>query len=308
VIARGEDTAGEWFKLAQMSPEPQSEVIVRPALPEDGLLCGQICYDAFRTVNERHGFPVDFPGSEATVGVLSKIFSHPGFYCVVAESGGRIVGSNCLDERAVIAGVGPITIDPAVQNRGVGRQMMLAVMDRARERGSAGVRLVQAAFHNRSLSLYASLGFDVREPLSCMQGRTRQRAIPGCTVRPARLEDLDGCNALSRRVHGFDRGRDLEEAIGQDTAMVTEREDRITGYASALAFFGHATAETNLDLQALMASADIFGGPGILVPTRNTALFQWCLANGLRVVQPMTLMSTGLYNDPAGAWLPSVMF
>jgi hypothetical protein len=44
------------------------------------------------------------------------------------------------------------------------------------------------------------------------------------------------------------------------------------------------------------------------VPSRNNVLFRWCLANGLRVVQPMTLMSTGLYNDPAGAWLPSIMF
>jgi hypothetical protein len=90
--------------------------------------------------------------------------------------------------------------------------------------------------------------------------------------------------------------------------VVVERGGGITGYASALAFFGHTTAETNLDLQALIGSVDSFGGPGILVPARNGALFQWCLANGLRVVQPMTLMSTGLYNEPAGAWLPSILF
>lgn len=90
--------------------------------------------------------------------------------------------------------------------------------------------------------------------------------------------------------------------------MVVEREGRITGYASDLAFFGHSTAETNVDMQALIASAESFGGPGILVPTRNSALFRWCLENGLRVVQPMTLMSMGLYNEPAGAWLPSILY
>lgn len=37
-------------------------------------------------------------------------------------------------------------------------------------------------------------------------------------------------------------------------------------------------------------------------------VLRWCLANGPHVVQPMTLMSTGLYNDPAGAWLPSIVF
>jgi predicted GNAT family acetyltransferase len=236
------------------------------------------------------------------------MFSHPGFYCVVAETGGRVAGSNCLDERSTIAGVGPITIDPQVQNRGIGRKLMQAVLDRSRERGNAGVRLVQAAFHNRSLSLYASLGFDIREPLSCMQGRTLQRSIPGCAVRAAQTADLEACNTLSRQVHGFDRGGELAEAVQQGTAVIVERANRITGYASSLAFFGHATAETNVDLQALIASADSFGGSGILIPARNNVLFRWCLANSLRVVQPMTLMTTGLYNEAAGAWLPSILF
>ena len=92
------------------------------------------------------------------------------------------------------------------------------------------------------------------------------------------------------------------------TSVVVERHQRITGYATALAYFGHAVAETNLDLQALIASAEAFGGPGIIVPARNSDLFRWCLENGLRVVQPMTLMTLGLYNEPAGAYLPSVLF
>ena len=185
---------------------------------------------------------------------------------------------------------------------------MQAVMDRANERNAAGVRLVQAAFHNRSLSLYTSLGFDIREPLSCVQGRTLERSIPGCAVRPAKPDDGNACNALSRRVHGFDRGVDLAHAIERGTARVVERGGRVTGYTTHLAFSGHSTAETNIDLQALIASAESFTGPGILVPSRNSVLLRWCLANGLRVVQPMTLMSTGLYNESAGAWLPSVLF
>jgi GNAT superfamily N-acetyltransferase len=291
-----------------MSSKSQPEVVVRVATPDDSAICGRICYDAFSRINAAHGFPCDFAGPEAAAGVLSMMFSNDGFYCVVAEIEGRVVGSNCLDERSSIAGVGPITIDPDVQNSGIGRKLMQAVMDRASARGAAGVRLVQAAFHNRSLSLYTRIGFDVRDPLSCLQGQTLRRSVPGCVVRPAQTTDLDACNALSRRVHGFDRGVDLAQAIGQKTAAVVERGGRIAGYATAMAFFGHATAETNLDLQALIASVDAFGGPGILVPSRNSALLRWCLANGLQVVQPMTLMSTGLYSEPGGAWLPSILF
>jgi predicted N-acetyltransferase YhbS len=283
-------------------------ITIRPATPADAPSAGKICFDAFNTISRAHNFPPDIPDAEHAIGLMSMFFSAPGLHCLVAEDDHRILGSNCLDERSIINGIGPITVDPTAQNRGVGRILMQAALNRAASTRVAGVRLVQAGFHNRSLSLYTTLGFDVREPLACMQGRTSTRSIPGCTVRPANAADLAGCNALSLAVHGFARSADVAQSIERGSALVTEREGRITAYATILGFFGHATAETTPDLQALIASADTFAGPGILVPTRNAALFRWCLANGLRVVQPLNLMSLGLYNEPSGAFLPSILF
>jgi predicted N-acetyltransferase YhbS len=236
------------------------------------------------------------------------LFSHPGFYGVVAESDGRIVGSNCLDERSVIAGVGPITVSCGVQNQSIGRRLMQAVMDRAHERGFPGVRLLQAAFHNRSLSLYTKLGFDAREAISVMQGPPIQMKTEGWTVRSATDADLGAANAVCERVHGHNRAGELNDAKARGTALVVEHGGRITGYASELGFFGHAVGESDRDIQALIAHADAFSGSGILVPTRNSALFRWCLEHGLRVVSPMTLMTTGLYSEPRGAYLPSVLY
>jgi GNAT superfamily N-acetyltransferase len=284
------------------------DVVVRTATKEDAAVCGQICYDAFAAISGAHGFPCDLPSPEVAIGFLTMMFADPSCDCVVAEIDGQIAGSNCLVRSATIFGIGPITIQPGTQNRGVGRKLMEVAMDRAKAQGAAGVRLVQAAFHSRSFSLYTSLGFDVREPLACLQGRTQARAVAGCEVRNATPADEEACNALARRVHGFDRAGELAQAIAQGNARVVERGDRITGYTVHLGFFGHSTAETNVDLQALIASAESLAGPGILVPSRNSLLLRWCLANGLRVVQPMTLMSTGLYNEPAGAWLPSILF
>jgi GNAT superfamily N-acetyltransferase len=263
-----------------------SSVAVRKAQPEDAPACGRICYEAFTKISTEHAFPPDFPSVEVATGVLSMMFGHPGFYCVVAESGGQILGSNCLDERSAIAGVGPITIDPAIQNKGVGRALMEAALARSSERGFKGTRLLQAAFHNRSLSLYTKLGFDTREPISAMQGPAIKRATPGYN----------------------ERGGELRDAIGQGAAVVAEREGRIRAYATVVGFFGHMVGETNSDAQELIANADVFVGPGILVPTRNAGLFRWCLENGLRVVQPMTLMTVGYYKEPAGAWLPSILY
>jgi hypothetical protein len=141
-----------------------------------------------------------------------------------------------------------------------------------------------------------------------MQGPPLRKQIEGCSVRPALVSDDEDCKRVCRQVHGHDRAGELADAIKGGTAVVVERHERVTGYATALAFFGHAVAETNLDLQALIASAEAFAGPGILVPTRNSELFRWCLENGLRVVQPLTLMTAGLYNEPAGAYLPSILF
>jgi predicted N-acetyltransferase YhbS len=296
-----------------MAAQPQSlvsenqAVVIRRATQADAEVCGRICFQAFGTLAQKHNFPPDFHAPEIPIHVLSTMFSHPSFFCVVAEQDGKIVGSNCLDERTAIAGVGPITIDPGAQNRSAGRQLMQAVISRAMERKFAGVRLVQAAYHNRSLSLYAKLGFVVREPLACMQGAAIHRTPVGYRVRPAQAS-LAACNDLCLRVHGHDRGGELSDAIQQGTGVVAESEGRIRAYASSVAFFGHAVAESNQDLQALISSAPEFQGPGILVPTRNAGLFRWCLESGLRVVQPMTLMTMGLYNEPAGAYLPSILY
>jgi predicted N-acetyltransferase YhbS len=285
-----------------------STVHIRRAAPEDAPAAGRICYEAFAAINRQHNFPPDIPSPDAAIGLLERLFTHPRFYCVIAEANGKVVGSNCLDERGAIAGLGPITVDPAAQNSTVGRQLMNAMLDRGRERALAGIRLLQSAFHNRSLSLYTKLGFDAREPMSVMQGPAIKRAIEGCDVRPATLSDIEAANRVCLRVHGHDRSGELRDSIDHGTASVVERRGRLTGYASAFGFFGHAVAESLEDLQALIASADGFSGPGLIVPTRNGELFRWCLTNGLRVVQPLTLMTTGLYNEPAGAYVPSILY
>ena len=283
-------------------------VSIRGAKVEDAQECGRICYEAFRAIAEEHRFPPDLPSPEVAIGVLAHMFGKPGIYCVVAEREGRILGSNCLDERMQVAGVGPVTVDPQGQNQQVGRKLMEAVLDRAAERKFPGVRLIQAGYHIRSLSLYAKLGFVVREPLACMQGQPIGKAPSEYNVRPVETKDVEGCNMLCVRVHGHHRVGELQDGIETGAAVLAEREGRLEAYASTIGFFGHAVARNNEAMQALLGAAESFRGPGILVPTRNAELFLWCLTNGLRVVQPMTLMTKGLYSEPAGSFLPSINF
>jgi len=285
-------------------------IVIRRGEAEDAAQCAAISYEAFKTNAERHNFPLEVtPPDAGKVSRWKERISNPAYYVVVAELDGHIIGSNVLDERDSIAGVGPLTVDPSIQDNRVGRRLMEAVLIRSAEKRHLGVRLVQTAYNRRSLALYAKLGFEVREMLATMQGPALQSQIRGHEVRPATKADLDSCNQLCRRVHGHERGGALLDAIEQGTATVVEREDQITGYATVIGFTGYAIGENNSDLEALIGAAPEFEGiAGFLLPTRNGELFRWCLQNGLRIVLPMTLMSFGLYNEPSGSFLPSIYY
>ena len=292
----------------------------RPGRIEDADKVGKIIFEAFSAVADKHSFPPDFPSVDVARGLASSLLSNPRFYSIVAEdntsNGGEdknsIVGSNFLDERSnIVAGVGPLTIDPKYQNKGTGRQLMINVLERAKNKNFPAIRLLQASYHSRSLALYATLGFEVREPISNMQGKPIQEAIPGRSVRAATESDTESCNTICKTVHGHDRNGELQDSIKQGSAKVVLHENKITGYTCGLTFFNHSVGLTNDDLKALISSAtndDNYGGPGILIPSRNTQLFRWCLNNGLRLVQQLTLMTIGLYNEPAGSYMPSILY
>ena len=279
---------------------------LRDAVAADAPACGSVCYAAFKSISDAHNFPADFPSADYTAELLSMLTEHPGFYGVVAERNGEIIGSNFMDERSQIAGIGPISVAPSAQNAGVGRMLMDDTVARAMA-CKAGVRLVQLAYHNRSLCLYTSVGFRTRQPLSIMQGKALNITFPGYEVRAGRPADLDACNEVCREVHGFDRSVEVKEALGQSAAVV-EHLGQVTGYTTTVGFFGHTVAKTNQDLMALIGAAAEFPGPGFLLPTQNFEVFSWCLTNQLRLVAQATLMTIGLYNEPIGAFLPSVLY
>jgi GNAT superfamily N-acetyltransferase len=285
------------------------DINLRTGIPSDAADCGRICYEAFSAIAPRHGYTSLFPTLEHGTGLMSALISSANFYAVVAEVDGSVVGSGVLQEwDKVVAGILVISVDPKVQGHGVGERLMRAMTARAAEAGCVAVRLVQAAYNRHSFSLYAKLGFVVREMLVRFNEQPQPFVIPGYAVRPAHLGDAPECDALCARVHGFDRGRELRFFIGEGTARVVEHDGRITGYMTGLGGGWHAVGESNEDLKALIASGSELGGNGFLVPARNSALLYWLLSLGLRVEDLLTLMSTGLYNEPKGAWLPSLIY
>jgi GNAT superfamily N-acetyltransferase len=284
-------------------------VTLREAEAADLEDCAQICFDAFGGIHDHHRFPRDFPALEAAMGLLDAWISHPAVWGVVAEIDGRIVGSNFLDERDPIRGVGPITIAPDGQNAGVGRKLMDAVLERGE--GARGIRLVQDGFHMRSLSLYSKLRFDVTASCVVMKGAPQGAPGGDAEVRPLTENDLEECEALCKKVHGFERTGALRDAIQAFAPLAAMRDGRIVAYATTLTFWpmAYGVAEREEDMRALLlgAAASVDEALALLVPLRS-GLFRWCLEQGLWAVKPMNVMARGDYQEPRGSWFPSVLY
>ena len=298
--------------LAAFEPTRGAEAPrLRPIEPADRDAAARILYEAFAGIHDRHRFPRDFPTLEAATELVASFVAHPGIWGVVAEREGRIVGSNFLDERGPVRGVGPITVDPGAQAAGVGRRLMQAVLERGAS--GAGIRLLQDSFNTGSLALYASLGFDVAEPIALMGGTARAAVPAGVEVRPLATGDLEACEQLCIAVHGFQRTNELLDALESPALqpLVAIRGGRVVAYATTLAVFpaAYAVAATEEDMAALIAgAATVEDSVSFLLPTRQHRLLRWCLEARLRVVKPMTYMVVGDYRTPRGAWIPSVLY
>lgn len=284
-------------------------VIIREININDVEIAGKIGYEAFKGIADKHNFPFDFPSVEAAQGFVKMWISHPQIYGVAAENG-EFIGSNFLTEFDEIRGVGPITVNPNVQSRGTGRELMKAVIERGKN--AKGIRLIQSAYNTKSMSLYASLGFDIKEPLAQMEGIPQAEISTNITIRPMTVDDLTECGELHRRIHGFTRTGELSLCLQGFKPFVAIRDGKIVAYASTVSMWhlNHGVAETELDMFDLLtgASAQLGQPVSLILPTRQASFHRWALQAGLRMIQPMSLMTMGEYHEPKGTWFPSVLY
>ena len=270
---------------------------------------GRICFEAFRQVSEGHGFERDFPDAETAAKVIGLIQSLPGSFQVAARMDGRPAGSNFLLLPDRVAGLGPITVDPAFHGRGIGRRLMQAALDYAAQHGFRQVRLLQDSYNTASISLYASLGFDVREPIGVMLAAPA--GGPDGAVRRAQVGDLPALEELCVRFYKISRRNELAAWIERGFAvLVHETQGRIHGYL-APGKVGHGVAKDEAVALALISQISHYAGPGwdmFFCPLRNTSLYRATLKSGCRLSKIMTLMTLGPYEEPSPVWMPSIAY
>jgi len=280
--------------------------LIRPK-PQHVPELARICFEAFKEIHDRHAFPRDIPNLELATRIIGLFAARKDYYGVAAKAGNRLVGSNFLSCNDAVGGVGPITVDPAYEGRGVGRALMSDVLAYAKSNGMQQVRLLQDSFNTKSFSLYASLGFDVRTPVGLMDAKPA--AAPDPTVRLVTAADLPAMEELSLRLYKSSRHGDATLLLGLDLpAFLRVREGKISGYFIP-GFLGHGVAETEADALALVGESARHVPPELAMffcPLILGNFYRAVLKSGHRLRKIMTYMTLGPFAQPDGIWLPSI--
>ncbi len=278
-----------------------------PATLEDAAVLGDICYRAFDDISRRHGFETDFESPAMAQMILSQLIRDEDTHSVAARDDGALVGSNYMMAADEVGAIGPISIDPVVQGRGIGRALMEDALRHARETGIERVRLMQDAFNMQSLSLYASLGFDTKVGAALLVPAPAE--VP--EVRQSTPEDMDSVERLSTEIYGVNRRREVEAlTAGPFQAFVYEKAGRVIAYCLP-GMPGHGVGETEEALVAVVLGATKHIAEPFaraFCPLAEGDLFRRFLAAGCRVRKVMNLMTLGPYEEPRGPWMPSVGF
>lgn len=283
-------------KLDLIRPEPCH-------IPE----LARICFEAFKAIHERHGFPTDIPNLEVATHIMEMLVTREDFFGVAARAEGKLIGSNFISLTDEVAGVGPITVAPSFDGRGAGRSMMNAVVNHARQNGVEQIRLLQDSFNTKSLSLYASLGFDTRAPIGLMIAKAAAETDP--TVRPALESDVPALDDLCRQIYKVSRQGEVASVLKTNyPVFLREQENHITGYLIP-GFLGHGVAETEADALALAGEVARRVPPELALffcPLTSGNFYREALKAGHRLRKIMNYMTTGPFAQPEGIWMPSI--
>jgi predicted N-acetyltransferase YhbS len=182
-------------------------IVVRPMLPAD--------YDAAQDAH-RLAFakffgldPKTFRPGNRVLATRTTTYPEGG---LVAEEGGRIVGSAVIMFWGTAAIVGPITVHPDKWSSGIGRALMGAIVEKISALPHAALYThPQSPAH---LRLYESFGFQVGSLIAVMDGKIGKPA-------PARTPSVEECRAVAgANFDGLDLTREIEGLNAQKLGSV----------------------------------------------------------------------------------------
>lgn len=264
----------------------------------------QVLVAAFAQIYHQRGHTPPFPNLESAIWLCHAYLELDHEGCLVAETGGVLVGVGFLHRRGPAASVGPLAALPGGP-RGVGQALMTRVSELTE--GCTSIRLFQDSFNPDSFGLYARLGYTVRDVAPYLMATELQPPVGRVPdVRSFVADDLPRLQEFDRKMIGADRGPDLALLISTGSVLVMERRRVMEGFLflralPARAIIGPGVATNEQALCALMDAATqaLPGRSAVMrASAASPAVLRHAFDRGFRVDHLGNLMVLGTITLP----------
>jgi GNAT superfamily N-acetyltransferase len=285
---------------------------IRRMTREDIPEVGRIGVEAFNDLMARHNRPPLYPDPQVGPLAATAYVSIDAEQSFVATEDGHIVGSIFYRRRGETVSVGPATVAPAAQGRGVGTKLFQYVIDR--EPQARSMRIMQDSLNLPSFELLVRIGYMLGEEVAMftLPGGFREERESDPAVRMARVEDMADILAMDRRLFGSDRRRDFDFLRRFGKILTLHSGRALQGYLAQMAtpgrtMLGPGGADSSEALARLIhhAVGETLGELSLFLPARSENV-KPLLGVGFRLVGLSNLMYRGEWQAPPGAYAYSL--
>jgi GNAT superfamily N-acetyltransferase len=274
---------------------------------------GRIGVEAFNDLMARHNRPPLYPDPQVGPLAATAYFTTDPECSYVATDAGRVVGSIFYRRRGETVSVGPATVAPTEQGKGIGTRLFQEVI--RLEPGAPSMRVMQDSLNLASFELLVRVGYALGEEVAMLTlpAGFREDREGDAEVRAASADELGDVLAMDRRVSGSDRKKDFEFLRRFGKVLVLCSGRTVHGYLAQMptpgrTMLGPGGAEEPGALLRLVfhAVAETLGDLSLLVPAWKVELLKPLLDGGFHLVGLTNLMFRGGWHEPAGAYAYSL--
>jgi predicted N-acetyltransferase YhbS len=291
-----------------------TQTVVRPLRDDDVEASDELSWQAFEEVGRRFGFSMGVRDEGRIAWARARIrhiAATDPQGSVVAERDGEVVGVGLALRRGSLWFLSLLTVRNGLQGGGVGRQILDATLDYARECTSA---LICSSPDPKALRRYGRAGFALHAGFEAVGVADRAELPAGLGVRDGDWDrDADLVEQLITARRGEPYGPDLGWCREQGTRLLVRDGGTASDRAVVLSGRGHvgALAATSDEAAARVLWAAIAETPGEVTIGYLLGNQQWAINVALAARLPLkltdTLCTRGALTPPA-PYLPSGIF